>query len=594
MAGIKNFKSFVSKHGEDKAREILSQDVRVTEKFDAFRFSFEKHPKTYKIVYYGKNGKTPLNRVDRSINDLYEAAIEYIENLPFEIKKSIPIRQRFGFSWFPSNSPLLTEYEKRPRNGLILTDITVRNNKFDVINEVRDNSVFERWAHIFRVDYAKPVFEGKLSKETVDSLIESCNNEGYELLKESEVFTPGFLNHSKENVEALVFEFENELIKLGKDPETSNESRSHLFDIILLNICEHLESFPLSNIKVASVNPDEGYIEVVSEVFNDYIEKRGSEFLESGLKKPEFLNRSGELSKKWIRNPKTLNILESNADYEYLFSIFLANLRKPRYKSGLISESVAQSFNQKIEEIDRISGNDFGFLEFSSIIREDLVSSSLINEDKEKPVTQKENLIVEPAQPDYVKAVSLLTRFFSPDRNEEPGKTPVNVIITNVNAVTNDIVDEAERLKKLNGNKSVLVHSRTLHDLTYGAEETNTPKLLNAIVEENGELFVGYKIVDRPFFRKLLDSLRPEYEPITIYTEQGYQDLKNEQEGLAVVYSPGSTMNIDIQNLRMNHRSSLHNSLEQDNYKEFQKLTPKCMHPYWNQIKASFDKYYYN
>ena len=86
MAGIKSISKVLSKVGEEKLRELLSQEVRVTEKFDAFRFSFEKHPKTYKIQYYGKNGKTPLSRVDRSISDLYEAAIEYIENLPYEIK----------------------------------------------------------------------------------------------------------------------------------------------------------------------------------------------------------------------------------------------------------------------------------------------------------------------------------------------------------------------------------------------------------------------------------------------------------------------------------------------------------------------------
>lgn len=586
MAGIKNFNLFVSKYGEDKAREILSQEVRVTEKFDAFRFSFEKHPKTYKIQYYGKNGKTPLNRVDRSISDLYEAAIEYIENLPYEIKKSIPIRQRFGFSWFPSNTPLVTEYEKRPRNGLILTDITVRNNKFEVINEVKDNSVFERWSQIFRVDYAKPVFEGRLSEDTIETLLESCKNPEFEMLKESEVFTPGFLNNKKENVEALVFEFGEELVKLGKDVKTANESRSHLFDIILLNICEHLESFSVSNIKVASINPDEGYIEVVSEIFNDYVEKRGREFLESGLKKPAFLDKSGNLSRKWIRNPKTLAILESNQDYEYLFSIFLANLRKPRYKSGLISESVASSFNQKIEEIDRISGNDFGFLEFSTIVREEKVEEDI-------HTTQTRGFIAEPKEPDYVKAVTILTKFFDHERTEEPGKTPVNIIVTNINAATKDIVEEAERLKQLNGNKSVLVHSKSLHNLTYGADEDNTTRILNSLVNDHEDLFIGYKIVDRPFFRKLLDSLRPDYEPITIYTEQGYNDLKNEQEGLSTIYSPGLTRNIDVQKLRVSRRSHLKDCLEKDSYKDFQRLTPDCLHPYWNQIKASFDKFYY-
>jgi len=586
MAGIKNINKVLSKYGEQKLREVLSQEVRVTEKFDAFRFSFEKHPKTYKIQYYGKNGKTPLNRVDRTISDLYEAAIEYIENLPYEIKKSIPIRQRFGFSWFPSKNPLVTEYEKRPKNGLILTDITVRNNKFDVINEVKDTSVFERWSYLFRVDYAKPVFEGKLKEETINQLIESCKEPSFEMLKESEVFTPGFLNTQNESIEALVFEFPDELIKIGKDIEPTNESRSHMFDILLLNICEHLESYNINSIKVASPNPDEGYIEVVSEVFNDYVSKKGKEFIESGLKKPAFLDKSGSLTKKWVRNPKTLAILESDESYEYLFSIFLANLRKPRYKSGLISESVAQSFNQKIEEIDKISGNDFGFLEFAIIQKEDKVEEF---ENPADTMTKKEFQ----SQPDYVKAVAIMTRFFDPERTDEPGKENVNVIITNANAATKDLLDEADRLKKFNGHKSIIVHSRNLYDTTYGADEDNTNRILNALTENHSDLFIGYKIVDRPFFRKLLDSLRPEYEPVIISTEQGHNDLQKEQEGLSTIYSRGNTMSIKIDKLRTVHRNKMNDSLEKDSFKDFQKLTPECMHPYWAQIKASFDKYLY-
>jgi hypothetical protein len=588
MAGIKSIKNVLSRLGEDKLREILSQEVRVTEKFDAFRFSFEKHPKTYKIQYYGKNGKIPLNRVDRTISDLYEEAIEYIENLPYEIRRSIPIRQRFGFSWFPTRNPLITEYEKRPRHGLILTDITVRNNKFEVINEVKESNIFERWASVFRVDYAKPVFEGKLTDDTVNALLESCKEPSLEMLKESEIYTPGFLNFNKESIEDLVFEFPDQLMKLGKDQqEKTNESRSHLFDILLLNICEHLENFDLEKIKVASPNPDEGYIEVVSEVFNDYVEKKGSEFLESGLKKPSFLEKSGDITKKWIKNPKTLSILESHTNYEYLFTIFLANLKKPRYQSGLISESVAQSFNQKIEEIDKLSGNDFGFLEFAIIQKED-------KEPEVKEEIKKEEILK--GEPDYVKAVALLTRFFDTDRNIALGKTPVNVIIANVNAASKDIIDEAERLKKLNGYKTVLVHSKNLHSRSYGIEEVNTKKILHAIVNDHHELFIGYKVVDRPFFKSIIDSLAPEYVPVTIFSEGYINDLRLEQDGLKAIYTSPSGLidKITVEPLRISNKNIMQSSLEKDSFSDFKKTTPECMHPYWTEIKGSFDKYYYH
>jgi len=45
--------------------------------------------------------------------------------------------------------------------------------------------------------------------------------------------------------------------------------------------------------------------------------------------------------------------------------------------------------------------------------------------------------------------------------------------------------------------------------------------------------------------------------------------------------------------LKSSRRKLLQNCLEKDDYREFQKLTPACLHPYWSQVKASFDKYYY-
>lgn len=590
MAGIKSINTVLFKYGEQKLREILSQEVCVTEKFDAFRFSFEKNPKTYRIQYYGKNGKVPLNRVDRTVSDLYEEAIDYIENLPYEIRKSIPVRQRFGFSWFPSNKPLVTEYEKRPRHGLILTDITVRNNKLDVVNEVKDNSIYERWATVLKVDFAKPVFEGKLKEETIKALIESCQDSTLEMLKTSEVYTAGHLNNTKENIEALVFEFPDELIKVGQDYQPVNESRSHLFDLLLLNICEHLQSFNVTGVRVASSNPDEGYIEVVSEIFNDYVEKHGREFLDLGLKKPEFLNKAGNLSRKWIRNPLTLYILEKESRYDYLFSIFLANLRKPRYKSGLLSEAVVQSFNQKVEEIDQISGNDFGFLEFSAIRQvEKLVEKRQAPKDMLYEQIEATDII--PQEPDYVKAVSMLTRFFDTDRKVPTGKTLVNVLITNVNAITLDVIEEAQRLFLLNNHKCILIHSNNILRKTYGANEESTVKILNAAVEDYPDLFIGYKIINRPILKRILDTLRPDYEPAIICTEESADDMSFEKDGMSVLSI--TPPDLIIEKMKSKVKGMMEDIMSKDSYKDFVIHTPKCIQPYWTELKSSFDKFYY-
>jgi hypothetical protein len=70
MAGIKNITELFNKHGEAGLRQILSQDIYITEKNDAYRFSIEKNPQTNELHYYGKNGKTPINKIDRCLNNV--------------------------------------------------------------------------------------------------------------------------------------------------------------------------------------------------------------------------------------------------------------------------------------------------------------------------------------------------------------------------------------------------------------------------------------------------------------------------------------------------------------------------------------------
>ena len=55
MAGIKNIRELYKKVGEKGLRETLKRETRITEKFDAYRFAFEKNQDNYQIYFYGKN-----------------------------------------------------------------------------------------------------------------------------------------------------------------------------------------------------------------------------------------------------------------------------------------------------------------------------------------------------------------------------------------------------------------------------------------------------------------------------------------------------------------------------------------------------------
>lgn len=577
MAGIKHISELYKKHGDAGLREILARDVRITEKFDAYRFSFEKNAHNYKLVFYGKNGKTAINKIDRTLSDLYESAINYIENLPYEIRKDLPLRHRFGFSWFPSSSPLQTKYERRPKNGLILTDITIRDKKNDATRDVNESEVYRRYAKIMNVEYAEPLHTGQLNKSLVNSLLQIAKNKEKPLLLTESFNTKGYLNLIHPNIEAMIFESDDLLFKIAQKDETIiSEKRSHMFDLLLMDILEHIDTFNIMAIKPVSNRIDESYIDAVSEIFNDYVDKRGKNYLESEMQKPSFLAKTGSLNEKFIKNPKTKLILDNDNRYKYLFSVFLANLRKPKFASGLLNESVVNRFNTKIEELDKVISDDYSFLEFSTILKEENLAEQYI-----KP------------EPDYAKSVHLLTSFFDPDRKYVQGAVPINVIITNCGLLTNRILDEAERLFTANKTKCLLVHCNDLRKKSFGANVENVEKILAPFIINHDDLFVAYKMVDRYSYGQIINAIRPKYEPITISVDHTVESLQKEADGTRIV-NKVSSKSIKINSIKDLHRKELTDSFEKDMYKQFCAVTPSVVWPFWNEIKNAFDKYTYN
>ena len=576
MAGIKHISELYKKQGEAGLREILNRDVRITEKFDAYRFSFEKNAHNYKLVFYGKNGKTPINKIDRALSDLYESAINYIENLPYEIRKDLPLRHRFGFSWFPTNNPLQTEYERRPKNGLILTDITIRDKKNDASRDVNESEVYRRYAKIMNVEFAEPLHNGPLDEALIDSLVQIAKNEEEPQMLTESFNTKGYLNQIYPNIEAMIFESEDQLFKIAhKEEIVKSEKRSHMFDLLLMDILEHVDTFNITSIKPVSNRIDESYIDAVSEIFNDYVDKRGKNYLESEMQKPSFLAKTGELNEKFIKNPKTRLILEKDKRYEYLFSVFLANFRKPKFASGLLNESVVNRFNTKIEELDKVIGDDYSFLEFSTILKEDNIAEQYV-----KP------------EPDYAKSVHLLTRAFDPDRKGIKGKIPVNVIVTNGALLTNRILDEAERLFAISKTKCLLVHCNDLHNKSYGANPENVEKIIAPFIINHEDLFVGYKMIDKYSLGQILNAVRPKYEPLVLHVDHTSDSLQKEADGIHMI-NPAGDKPIKIVTIKDLQRNDVKASLENDTYKQFCALTPQVVWPFWNEIKSAFDKYTY-
>jgi hypothetical protein len=139
---------------------------------DGSSFSFEKDFIGENISFYKKDQENPITRVDRILMSYYEKPINYIEALPQDLKYEIPRGWRFGMLYFPTTKPVRIEYERVPKNHLILTHITVRDEFGDNIRSIQDKKELDIWAEKLGIEKSPIIFQGKLNEDQRISIMD--------------------------------------------------------------------------------------------------------------------------------------------------------------------------------------------------------------------------------------------------------------------------------------------------------------------------------------------------------------------------------------------------------------------------------------
>ena len=552
MAGINTLQEVYKKRGLEWTRDFLLSELRITEKADAYRFSFELS-KNKKFRFFGKNGEVPLNRIDRTVSDLYETAISKIEKLPAAIIENLPRSHRFGFN-------LIDEID------LTLTDITIRNHG-KVTKQIHEKPVLERWASLLHVKWGDPIYKGKLESSKIESILESLQT-GVSPIFELGASQKTYIIRSGEHIAKIA----------PPQLRISREQKSHGFDLLLLQMYESLEKIDFEAIGFKSPRPDERYLEVVSEAFNLFVNERGSEFLQMGIKKPGFLEKSGKFNAKWIRNAKTLEHIKENKDYEYLLSIFIANLRKPKKAAGLLTESFIDRYNKTIYDIDESVRNadDYEFLEFSSI---------LVKEDSAKKEPEF-------SDSDSLKAVSMLQSFFAlPYKDSEKDAEDIthscNLLIINVGNFTNKVLSECERILKLTGKSFVLIHDINAgDDCNWGLNKIDGGNAAKQLVMDFPHIFECTESIRDLSLKQLIKAASPRIIQ-RIYTGRSCDSLVKECDTLDTI--SGEKLNIEFAKLAGNSDIEVSDCMDTDDYKTFKEIYPDSLQKFWHSMRSEWN-----
>ena len=230
----------------------------------------------------------PINMIDLAMQNYYNPALEYLNSLDVRVKSLLNKKWWFCFEYFPDNQPANIEYERTPKNNLVLTTI-YKSGKYDfIIDEI------DEYSRLFEVDMLPIVFQGRLSERMIEA-IKYFLNTGEEDLeyvfgeKSFAFFFYKILNPSSENsflmedefqqnVEKLIirskikdvsFELLNPLYKRVSDSNSTDFVE--IYTLILVNFLNFCQSLDMKDIKLKGDKKDETYIYLICRLFNFYV-----------------------------------------------------------------------------------------------------------------------------------------------------------------------------------------------------------------------------------------------------------------------------------------------------------------------------------
>ena len=154
-----------------------------------------------------------INLVDLAMQNYYNPAIDYLNSLDIRVKSLLNKKWWFCFEYFPDNQPANIEYERTPKNNLVLSAI-YKNGKYDfIIDEI------DEYARLFDVDMLPIMFQGVLSERMIEAIKYFLNTSEEDLEyvfgeKSFAFFFYKILNPASENSFLMQDEFQSNIEKL--------------------------------------------------------------------------------------------------------------------------------------------------------------------------------------------------------------------------------------------------------------------------------------------------------------------------------------------------------------------------------------------
>jgi cytidyltransferase-like protein len=626
------------KQGQEFVNDLFNDYLVVTEKISGSSFSFQKDKD---LTFFKGSGQQKINLIDRTLMIYYEPAINYVTRVT-SLLTDIPKDWRFCFEYFVHNEPGVIKYDNLPKNNLVLTHIQIIGTNGKTVKIIEDPRVINDWANKLSVTPLLPIFKGYLNSEQKTKI---KNFISIPIEDQEEVFgTTSFvsylisiLNPSLSNsllhndlnkpVDSIIFKFYRggntqayaaklidpytKMLMRNKEPGDLRRVPADINEIILLDILSFIEERGLRKNDILSSNTEERYLELISNIFNDYVSKRGNDIKNLNFEKADFVKGDEfDLNVDLINNEKTKALVKDSESLQNLYKIMLGSLRKTRNpdKTGaVLTPSVIADFNKVVNNIKEVTqeAGDGTFKTFNDYLNLKDTNESFFNqEDPEETIIHEREInfkdfisinkiIVEREVIPVIK--NEVEKPKKPNLNIlhcDPGTIPVNIFVGRFQPFTLGHVKVFEELHEQNGLPVVVFIVRgSKPDKEKRPFDEDIQLAMFASLKNEFPFLEAAIVISNASIDTIFNSARLTYEPMiwgygtdrkTAYDAMINNPSYREMINVSPEFS-GYEINRDDEDISA---SQVRYSLRIDDEETFKTLTPESIHDYYKSLQT--------
>jgi len=646
MSGISHLYDIYNKKGKDFINNLFNSYVTVNEKMDGSAFVFDRDLETGRFNFYKRDQRNPITLVDRTLMKYYEIPIQYIESLPPHIIKDLPRGWKFGLEYFANIKPVEIAYDRLPKNNLILSYVHTKSENGKPSSTIQDKEKLDTWADLLGVERPPIVFQGYLSEEQKDKILDFLRTPFEELVSEYKTrsfvrYIIGVLNPEAQAsalnndldkpIEGIVFRFGEEdsesepvLSKMvdpvftemakEKSKKKIEEKPSDFLGITILDVMNFILERGVDSFGVSGNTDDERYISFISDVFSKFLEEYGYKYKGADFQEPDYLKKDEfRLNKPLIKDKRVLSYLDADDSYESLFKLILNSFRKIKKRAGgIITAGIIDQFNLLVGDIQGVVSAKStpkiqesqvpSFLDFkkNNLSAKTIDYTTSENEESDKSEEEYDHFY---SYNEFISALETLDTQEKPKeiitetdekKEEEPKEKElqdVNLLVGRFQPFHNGHLNMVKKMAEKNELPSIIAVVHPGHNRSGKTpfDEDLVSKYMETVVKENAGKILGYFIINRGLLGIIYGKAKElGYSVKSIAAgDDRIDDYKKQTEYLK---KAGGDFPDDIEIIQTPRSSSgteVRGKIDNEDFVGFKKLVPHAVSTFYDQLVSS-------